>query len=41
VRTGFLWGKLREGEHTEDLSVDWRIILKIIFKKRDEGLGWI
>ena len=37
VRTGFWWGDLRERGHLEDLSVDGRIILKRIWKKRDRG----
>jgi hypothetical protein len=45
VDTGFLWGKLREGDHTEDPGIDRRIILKWIFKKRDggawTGLTWL
>jgi hypothetical protein len=35
VHTGFWRGKLRERGHLEDLGVDWRIILKCIFK-----VGW-
>jgi len=27
VHTRFWWGNLREGDHLEDLSIDWRIIL--------------
>jgi len=41
---GFLWGDLRERDHLENLGVDWRIILKWVFKKCDEepwtGLIW-
>jgi hypothetical protein len=32
-KTGFQWGDSREGDHLEDLGVDWRIILKLIIKK--------
>jgi hypothetical protein len=27
VYTGFWWGRLSEGDHLEDIVVDWRIIL--------------
>jgi hypothetical protein len=30
---GFWWGKLREGDHLEDHTLNSRIILKSIFKK--------
>jgi hypothetical protein len=33
VHTGFLWGDPREGEPLEDIGVDGRIILKLIFTK--------
>jgi len=39
VRTGFWWGKLSEIDSLEDPDVDWRIILKWIFKKLD-GRAW-
>jgi hypothetical protein len=32
VHTGFWWGDMREGDHLEDLGVNWRIILKWIIK---------
>jgi len=31
VHTEFWWGDPREGDHLGDLSVDGRILLKIIF----------
>jgi hypothetical protein len=33
----FGWGKPREGDHLEDLGVDGRIILKLIFENRMAG----
>ena len=33
--TGFWWGDLRERDQLEDLDVDGRIILKLIFRKWD------
>jgi hypothetical protein len=41
VHTGFWWGDLREGDYLGDPDVDGRIISKWIFKKWDEGMGWI
>jgi hypothetical protein len=43
--TGFWWGDLREGDHLEDLGIDERVILKLIFSERDDagggGTDWI
>ena len=33
VRTGFWWGNLRKRAHSEDLGVEGRIILRLIFRK--------
>jgi hypothetical protein len=33
--TGFWCGKHREREHLEDPGVDWRIILRWVFRKWD------
>jgi hypothetical protein len=41
VYTGFSSGYLRERDFLEDLGVDWRIILKWIFKKLDEAMEWL
>jgi len=30
---GFWWGDLREGDHLENLGLDWSLILKLILKK--------
>jgi hypothetical protein len=37
----FSWGKLRKRENLEDVSVDGRIILKLILKTWDELIDWI
>jgi len=39
VHIGFWWGNPREREHLQDLGVDGRIILKLIYKKWD-GEAW-
>ena len=41
MHTGLRWGNLREGDHMEDTSIDWKIILKWIFKKWGERIDWI
>ena len=33
TRTGFWWGESREGNHFEDIGLDGKIILKLIFKE--------
>jgi hypothetical protein len=33
--TGFWWGDLKDGDHMEHLGVNERIILKLVFKKRN------
>ena len=38
VYTEFWWGNLRERGHLEDPGVDWRIILRWIFRKWDVGV---
>ena len=35
--TGFWWGNLRERDYFEDAGVDWRIILRRLFRKLDVG----
>jgi hypothetical protein len=43
--TGFLWESLRERFYWGDPGIDWRIILRWIFRKWDvgvwTGLSWI
>jgi hypothetical protein len=40
VHTGFWWGNLRVRNHLEDPDTDWRIILKLIFRKWVVGGGY-
>jgi len=37
VHIGFWWGNLWEQDHLENPSVNWRIILKWIFRKWDRA----
>jgi len=38
LHTVFWWGTLEEKDHLEDLGLDGKVILKLIFKKwRSEG----
>jgi len=32
VHTGFWWGNLKERDHSEDVSIDGNVILKLILK---------
>jgi hypothetical protein len=38
--TEFWWGKWRERNHLEDTVVDGKIILRLVFRKREHGLDW-
>ena len=42
VCTGFWWGNLSERDHWGDPDLDWRIILRWIFRKWEGvvGTGW-
>jgi hypothetical protein len=40
VHRGFWWGNLKERDHLEDLNVEIKIILKLIFKQWDGGVDW-
>jgi hypothetical protein len=37
--TGFFWVNLREKSHSVDPRVDGRIILRLIFRKWNKGVG--
>ena len=39
VHTGIWWGSLSKRDQLEDPCVDWRILLKWIFRKLDGGHG--
>ena len=39
--TRFWWGNLKLRDHLEDPGIDWRVILKWIFRKWDGGIDWI
>jgi len=39
VYTGFWWGNLRDRDHLKDPGVNWRIIVRWIFRKWDVGYG--
>ena len=41
MHTRFSWGNFREGDHSNYLGVDGRIILKWIFKKWNGDMDWI
>jgi len=34
MHTGFWQGKQMEREHTQDLGIDWRILLKLIARTK-------
>jgi hypothetical protein len=40
VHTEFWWGNVRERDHSEDLGLDGKVILKWIFKTWSRGGGW-
>jgi hypothetical protein len=39
VHKWFGWGNLRKRDHLEIPGLDWRIILKLIFRKWDRGMS--
>jgi hypothetical protein len=44
VYAEFWWGNLKEGLYSEDLGVDWRTVVKWMFKKYGRtwtGLIWL
>jgi hypothetical protein len=41
VYTGFLWGNLRKTDNLKDPGIDFRIILRWIFRKWDGDMDWI
>ena len=41
MHSGFWWGNLRERDHSEDLGIGGRIILRWTFKKWGREMDWI
>jgi len=41
VYTGFWWGNLRDRDNLKDPGLNWRIILRWIFRKGMWGMDWI
>ena len=39
MHTGFRWGNQSDRNFLDDLGIDGRIVLKLMFKKWDVGLG--
>ena len=41
MHTVFWWGNVTERGHLEDRGVDGCLILRLIFRKWDGGMGWV
>jgi hypothetical protein len=41
VYTGFLWGNVRKRDNLKEQGIDFRIILRWIFRKWDGDMDWI
>jgi hypothetical protein len=37
---GFCWGNLKEIDNLENLDIDDRVTVKLIFKKSHRGVDW-